>query len=119
MNLKFWKKASAAKAAPEQEQKPKFDAPGFYGLKAAQMAERFPVGFDFYYLDRPMVVRRYTYYSEDVEAFCGYRRVSLPTVVCDYVDNDGVIREMVFEFGFWEALERLVVVAFEVKDGAE
>lgn len=114
MNLKFWTKKAAAKAEPQQEE---FDAPGFYALKAAQMAERFPVGFEFFYLDRPMVVRRYTYYIESFESYYGYRRCSLPTIVCDYCDNDGVIRDMVFEFGFWEALERMAVVAFEVTEG--
>ena len=108
MNWKFWSKPNDAppvvKAPP-----PTFDWCDFYNGEMKRFSETFYLGFAFVYLSRTMLVRRYIpYYETQVSILAHINVAHLPTLVCEYANNDGDIKEITFEYEFWKVLKTCV-----------
>lgn len=67
--------------------------------------QRYPIGRKFHYLGREMVVFRHKQFFPGYISFDIYISATTPALICEYADDNGVLREWAFPMEGWKVLD--------------
>lgn len=83
----------------KKKKEEKYTPPAWWNLWQ-ELKEKYPVGRSFEYLGRKMIVVKHENYFPGMGTFSPI----LPSIICEYADELGVLHEWSFPLGTWKVL---------------